>query len=200
LTSAYSRAYGWRYVRRGGGRRRGSRWRWRRREQRPGGGADIEAEAREGGGRGGRADGDEDDGGKPAGGEDDKAGARELGGERRRIRGAEARLHGRRRAAPRRIWVRASGGRGAAAPAGRSCARGGMRATQGRSGVLRGGGPTAPRRSGAEAGRRRRRGGVAAAQRAGTTTTRMKNWRSKSKCWHIYRIASLVPVRVYAWY
>ena len=53
------------------------------------------------------------------GGEDGKAGARELGGERRRIRGAEARLHGRRRAAPRRIWVRASGGRGAAAPAGR---------------------------------------------------------------------------------
>ena len=67
------------------------------------GGADVEVEAREGGGRGGRADSNEDDGGKPAGGEDDKAGALELGGERRRIRGTEARLHGRRRAAPRRI-------------------------------------------------------------------------------------------------
>ena len=87
------------------------------------GGADVEVEAREGGGRGGRADGDEDDGGNPTGGEDDKAGARELGGERLRIRGAEVRRHGRRRAAPRRIWVRASGGRGAAAPAGRSCVR-----------------------------------------------------------------------------
>jgi hypothetical protein len=91
--------------------------------------ADVEAEAREGGGRGGRANGD------------------------------EARLDGRTRAAPRRIWVRASGGRGAAVPAGRSCAQGGMRATQGKSGVLRGGGPTTLRRSGTEAGRRRRRGG-----------------------------------------
>ena len=77
--------------------------RWRRRAQRPGGGADVEAEAHEGGGCGGRADDDEDDGGKPAGGEDDKAGTRELGGERRRIQGAEARLLGKRRAAPRRI-------------------------------------------------------------------------------------------------
>jgi len=153
LTSPYSRAYGRLYVRRGGGRQRGSRQKWRRRAQRPGGGTDVEAKARKGGGRGGRADG-----GKPAGGEDDKAGARELGGERRRIQGAEAHLHGRRRAAPRRIWVRASGGRVAA---GRNARHAGeewrppRRRTHGTEEERRGGGATstARRRSGGAAGR-----------------------------------------------
>jgi len=97
---------------------------------------------------------------RAAGGEDDKAGAREPGGEWRRIRDAEATPAREEEGGAEEVGVdvgRLEGGgagAGGAKPRARAGAQVGMRPVRGRSGVLRGGGPMVPRRSGAKAERR----------------------------------------------